>query len=712
MSDINYGVKLTGDATGITAAYREATRGQQAYEAQVARQQSLMEQLRDAHGEARKAILDEVTALQAGIEANRDLANVQQQAAASAGARVAGHEAEAAAIGKVATAAHEAMKFLASTEFVREMVHETIEAETASARLTVQLRATGYEAGLTKVEIDELADSLAQTTQFDDESIRKAASEFLLLGNIQGEVFTEGIKLAADYAAATGRTVPEAARTLGKALQSPAEGMGMLERQMGRLTPAQDAMVKGFIAVNDLAGAQAAILDIVRQKVGGAAEEINTNMTRATSTLTKGWNELLESIGRSEVVGAAASVGLGAATLALKALRDVVETFKIENFEKIAHLDFSITGVDQFEQAAARIKGENASKAQKDAQWQGSYNAQLEAQQKLVDQTEKKARQTAESEAAKLAEKQSAKRMQVQIQEEQEQQARDKKLQDDRTKLYADAEKSNFDSWAKYQLDREAEMNATATANANAAHAELQRQADDQRKISEEAQRQAKQVQEEDKRRADAIERELDSALMRGFERGDSIAQVFWTNMQNMAKTVILEPLIKPQTQVVAAAASEASKGIGGFISGLFGRGAAPGSAAPPQVAAGFDMSMVGFANGGVMPGAGPMPLRRYAGGGVADSPQLAMYGEGSRPEAFVPLPDGRSIPVTMNGGGGGGVTINAPFELSIDARSASPGTAQQIAQTMNQLMPGMLYEHRRKIAGLMDAQRRERGRG
>ena len=59
----------------------------------------------------------------------------------------------------------------------------------------------------------------------------------------------------------------------------------------------------------------------------------------------------------------------------------------------------------------------------------------------------------------------------------------------------------------------------------------------------------------------------------------------------------------------------------------------------------------LGFANGGIMTAGGPMQLKRYAAGGIASSPQLAMFGEGSRPEAYVPLPDGRSIPVTMKGG-------------------------------------------------------------
>ena len=55
------------------------------------------------------------------------------------------------------------------------------------------------------------------------------------------------------------------------------------------------------------------------------------------------------------------------------------------------------------------------------------------------------------------------------------------------------------------------------------------------------------------------------------------------------------------------------------------------------------------FADGGVMSSDGAIPLKAYSSGGIANSPQLAIYGEGSMNEAYVPLPDGRSIPVTMN---------------------------------------------------------------
>ena len=89
------------------------------------------------------------------------------------------------------------------------------------------------------------------------------------------------------------------------------------------------------------------------------------------------------------------------------------------------------------------------------------------------------------------------------------------------------------------------------------------------------------------------------------------------------------------------------------------------------------------FANGGIMTGDGPVPLRTYASGGIASSPQMAVFGEGSMPEAYVPLPDGRSIPVTMAGGGGGGVVINIKNEGASDGYQAS-ATATQNGGQMN----------------------------
>ncbi|MHC8493435.1 phage tail length tape measure family protein [Thalassospira sp. SM2505] len=86
------------------------------------------------------------------------------------------------------------------------------------------------------------------------------------------------------------------------------------------------------------------------------------------------------------------------------------------------------------------------------------------------------------------------------------------------------------------------------------------------------------------------------------------------------------------------------------------------------------------FANGGIMTSRGEVPLRKYASGGVATSPQLALFGEGSMPEAYVPLPDGRNIPVKLQGGGGD--TYNLYSTVDATGSKLSRSEIQAIVKT------------------------------
>ena len=105
------------------------------------------------------------------------------------------------------------------------------------------------------------------------------------------------------------------------------------------------------------------------------------------------------------------------------------------------------------------------------------------------------------------------------------------------------------------------------------------------------------------------------------------------------------------------------TSGVGGWLSGL------------PSTIAGI----FGFANGGVMTDYGPLKLNKYSKGGIADSPQLALYGEGRKNEAYVPLPDNRSIPVTLNGGAGGD---NVSFNITVNDNSTI--TSSQEGESSN----------------------------
>lgn len=114
-------------------------------------------------------------------------------------------------------------------------------------------------------------------------------------------------------------------------------------------------------------------------------------------------------------------------------------------------------------------------------------------------------------------------------------------------------------------------------------------------------------------------------------------------------------------------------------------------------------MSFFGFADGGVMTSSGPLPLKAYSNGGIANSPQLAVFGEGRMPEAYVPLPDGRTIPVTMKGEGGGDTNVvvnvnmaNGQDQVQTQDRAGAGALGKAIAaavrtELINQRRPGGL---------------------
>jgi hypothetical protein len=79
------------------------------------------------------------------------------------------------------------------------------------------------------------------------------------------------------------------------------------------------------------------------------------------------------------------------------------------------------------------------------------------------------------------------------------------------------------------------------------------------------------------------------------------------------------------------------------------------------------------------------LQLNRYANGGVATRPTLSLFGEGSTPEAYVPLPDGRSIPVSMQGNSGGTTNVSVNINMASDG-STSGGDPKSDSEKGKQL--------------------------
>lgn len=117
-------------------------------------------------------------------------------------------------------------------------------------------------------------------------------------------------------------------------------------------------------------------------------------------------------------------------------------------------------------------------------------------------------------------------------------------------------------------------------------------------------------------------------------------------------------------------------KAVHWFLDLMSGKGSSTPSASGGSgglLSAGFQLlSTVFSAHGNVMTSSGPVALRRYRDGGVARSPQLSIFGDATVPEAYVPLQDGRTIPVTVEQRGearSAPSIVYAP-QISIDSRT------------------------------------------
>lgn len=80
------------------------------------------------------------------------------------------------------------------------------------------------------------------------------------------------------------------------------------------------------------------------------------------------------------------------------------------------------------------------------------------------------------------------------------------------------------------------------------------------------------------------------------------------------------------------------------------------------------------FAGGGIMTPWGELPLHKYDGGGIASSPQVSIFGEGSTPEAYIPAPNGQ-IPIAKVVGAP--ANSNQPPQIKIENHFHGPVTKE-----------------------------------
>lgn len=160
------------------------------------------------------------------------------------------------------------------------------------------LIATGGAAGRTKEQIEELAEDIGSI-----QDVRKAATELLKFGNISGEVFDKTLRAADDLSAVGFGSIASSAEALGKALESPTEGLTRLRRAGIIFTDAQIAMVKHLDETGQRAKAQLFIHDELAKKIGGAGAAKDQGLAGAFEKLSDATLKMTERWGKAVVEG-------------------------------------------------------------------------------------------------------------------------------------------------------------------------------------------------------------------------------------------------------------------------------------------------------------------------------------------------------------------------------------------------------------------------
>lgn len=166
----------------------------------------------------------------------------------------------------------------------------------------------------------------------------------------------------------------------------------------------------------------------------------------------------------------------------------------------------------------------------------------------------------------------------------------------------------------------------------------------------------------------------------------NSVADVMAKNITNMIMGTSPLQVAMKQGQIIASSFISAGRVVAQQIStALIGRNVYAPHGTPSTIPGaipgtiGTQLSNFTGRQGGVLnfiKNLIPMP---FATGGVVTSPTLGLVGEGRYNEAVVPLPNGKAIPVQMNGAGNqNNVTVNVSVDNQGNASSNSMQDSQQ----------------------------------
>jgi hypothetical protein len=177
---------------------------------------------------------------------------------------------------------------------IKKMISAVSNAERQFGKLEAILKATGGAAGLTLVEIEDLAQKIGIETLASVQGVRDAAGIMLTFKSITGDTFKSALSLAQDLAEVGFGDLKTASTQLGKALEDPVVGLGALKRVGVSFSDEQKEMIRVLDMTGRKAQAQEIILKALNEQVGGAGKKAAKGLSGAIDSLGEKLNIFFE----------------------------------------------------------------------------------------------------------------------------------------------------------------------------------------------------------------------------------------------------------------------------------------------------------------------------------------------------------------------------------------------------------------------------------
>lgn len=166
--------------------------------------------------------------------------------------------------------------------------------ERAVARLNAQLAVTGGAVGKSLGDIQRLAFEIERDTGVAAQTIMDRAAALTTFTSIAGDQFDRTMRVAIDMAEVYDQDLKSALEGVGRAMEQPLKGMGMLEKQGFRLEVSQKEQIKTLLEQNRQYEAQEIVLRMLEDLVGGTAAAAYTGLGAAQESARLSGERLLE----------------------------------------------------------------------------------------------------------------------------------------------------------------------------------------------------------------------------------------------------------------------------------------------------------------------------------------------------------------------------------------------------------------------------------